>query len=106
MYAVFQMAGFQYRVDEGEVIRVPSMTTNPGGKVEIKDVLLINDGATSKIGTPFVPGALVEVEVVEHAKADKVMSFKYRRRTKYRKTHGHRQPYTAIRINKIVSPKN
>jgi large subunit ribosomal protein L21 len=106
MYAVFQMAGFQYRVDEGAVIRVPSLTSAPGEKVEIKDILLIKDGETAQIGTPFVAGAKVEAEVVEHAKADKVMSFKYRRRTKYRKTHGHRQPYTEIKINKIVSPKN
>ena len=106
MYAVFQMAGFQYRVDEGAVVRVPSISSKPGDKVEISDVLLIKDGDNARIGTPFVSGAKVEAEVLENALADKVMSFKYRRRTKYRKTHGHRQPYTEIKINKIISPNN
>lgn len=106
MYAVFQMAGFQFRADEGTVVRVPSLSSKPGDKVEINDILLIKDGDNARIGTPFVSGAKVEAEVVEHAKADKVMTFKYRRRTKYRRTHGHRQPYTEIKINKIVSPNN
>jgi large subunit ribosomal protein L21 len=106
MYAVFQMAGFQYAVDEGTVVRVPSIDSKPGDKVEINDVLLIKDGDIARIGTPFVAGARLEAEVIANAKADKVMAFKYRRRTKYRRTHGHRQPYTEIKINKIVSPAN
>jgi large subunit ribosomal protein L21 len=104
MHAIFQMAGFQYRAEEGSVVRVPLRPINAGDRLEIAEVLLVKDGDTAHIGTPFVPGAKIEAEVVEHSKGEKALSFKYKRRTKYRRTHGHRQDYTDIKINKIIAP--
>ena len=106
MYAVFQLAGFQYRAEEGAVLRVPKQAGARGERLEIPEVLLVSDGGATKIGTPFVGGAKVEAEVVEHGKGDKTVSFKYKRRTKYRRTLGHRQDYTDIKISRIVSPQS
>ncbi len=104
MHAIFQMAGFQYRAEEGSIVRVPLRPSNAGDRLEIAEVLLLKDGDTAHIGTPFVAGAKIEAEVVQHGKGEKVQSFKYKRRTKYRRTLGHRQDYTDIRIQKIIAP--
>jgi large subunit ribosomal protein L21 len=106
MYAIFQLAGFQYRAEEGSVIRVPRQAGNQGDQLSISDVLLVSANGASVIGTPFVSGAKVEAEVVDHTRGDKLMTFKYKRRTKYRRTYGHRQDYTEIKVNRIVSPQS
>ncbi len=106
MYAIFQLAGFQYRAEEGSVIRVPRQAGNQGDRLSISDVLLVSANGASVIGTPFVSGAKVEAEVVDHTRGDKLMTFKYKRRTKYRRTYGHRQDYTEIKVNRIVSPQS
>lgn len=106
MYAIFQMGGFQYRAEEGAVVRVPLQAAKQGDQLEIGDVLLINTNDAALVGTPFVQGAKIEAEVLGEGKADKVMTFKYKRRTKYRRTIGHRQQYTDIKINRIHSPKS
>ncbi|MBU0983217.1 MAG: 50S ribosomal protein L21 [candidate division Zixibacteria bacterium] len=105
MYAVFQLAGFQFRAEEGSVLRVPKQEAAVGTKVDLTDVLLVKDGETTTIGTPTVDGAKIEAEVVSNGLADKVLVFKFKRRTKYRRTQGHRQPYSEIKIKKIVSPQ-
>jgi large subunit ribosomal protein L21 len=106
MYAIFQLAGFQYRAEEGSVIRVPRQAAKQGERLNISDVLLVNANGSSLIGTPFVSGAQIEAEVVDHTRGDKVETFKYKRRTKYRRTMSHRQDYTEIKVNKIVSPQS
>ena len=73
-----------------------------GGEVEIKDVLMVADGADVKMGTPLLAGASVKATVLSHGRHDKVMIFKMRRRKHYRKTQGHRQNYTEIRIDGIA----
>ena len=103
MYAVFQLSGFQYSVEEGEVVRVPDQNIEAGGKLDIEEVMLIGEGEESKIGTPFLTGAKIEAEVVGSGKADKVVVFKFKRRTKYRRKTGHRQAYTDLKINHIVT---
>jgi large subunit ribosomal protein L21 len=105
MYAIFKISGFQYQAEEGETLRVPLQTARQGEKLEISEVMLIKAEDAALIGTPYVAGATVQAEILGSAKADKVMAFKYKRRTKYRRTHGHRQDYTEIKVNKIVSPK-
>lgn len=106
MYAIFQLAGFQYRAEEGAVIRVPRQAAKQGDRLSISDVLLVSADGASVIGTPFVSGAKVEAEVVDQTRGEKLFTFKYKRRTKYRRTAGHRQEYTEIKVNKIVSPKS
>ncbi len=104
MYAVFEVAGFQYSAQEGDVLRVPHQKADPGTSLAIDRILLVRgDGATA-IGTPTVADARIDAEVVGEGLADKVLIYKYKRRTKYRRTQGHRQRFTEIRINKLHAP--
>ena len=106
MYAVFQISGFQYHAEEGQVIQIPTQAIETGSKLDINEVLLVRRAEDDVlIGQPFVEGAKVEVEIVEHGKDEKVVVFKKKRRTKYRLTQGHRQGYSEIKVNKIVAPK-
>ena len=104
MYAVFQLSGVQYTAEEGTVLKVPLQHVEKGSKIDINDVLLVKDNDETMIGTPFVAGAKIEAEVLGDGQSDKVLIHKYKRRTKYRRTQGHRQRYTEIRINKIIIP--
>lgn len=101
MYAVFRLFGFQYGADEGTILEVPRLDAEKGSTIEIDEVLLIRDGETATVGTPLVPNAKIQAEVLDHGKDDKVLVFKFKRRTKYRRTQGHRRDHTRIQINKI-----
>ena len=104
MYAFIKVGGFQMRAEEGQTLQVPLMDVGRGDKLEISDVLLVNTGKSSLVGTPLVEGAIIEAEVVNHSKHGRIRVYKYKRRTKYRRTQGHRQDFTEIKINKIVTP--
>ena len=104
MYAVFKLSGFEYSGEEGAVLKVPHQEVETGGKIDITEVMLIKDGDNSLIGTPFLEDAKVEAEVLGDGKDDKVMVFKKKRRTKYRRIQGHRQSFSEIRISKITAP--
>lgn len=101
MYAVIKTGGKQYKVSAGGKLKVESLPVEVGGAVEIKDVLMVADGDNVKIGAPFVAGASVKATVLSHGRGDKVIIFKMRRRKHYRKTQGHRQNYTELRIEGI-----
>ena len=103
MYAVFQLSGFQYTVEEGETIKVPLQDVKVGDKIDISDILLVKTSNEAVVGSPFVENAKIEAEVLNHGKDDKVLIYKYKRRTKYRRTQGHRQDFSEIKINKIVA---
>ena len=103
MYAVFQISGFQYSAKEGDLLQIPLQDAKAGDKISISEVLLVKNNDDAKVGTPFVENAKIEAEVVGHGKNDKVLIYKYKRRTKYRRTQGHRQDYSEIKINKIVA---
>jgi large subunit ribosomal protein L21 len=98
MYAVIRSGGKQYRVQEGDVIRVEKLDAKEGETVTLGDVLLLADGAAITVGTPLVKGAAVTAKVTAHGKGEKVRSIKKRRRKHYRKTIGHRQNYTELSI--------
>jgi len=104
MYAIFNLSGFQYRGEEGAVLKVPLQTVTDGNKLEISDIMLVKTADSSVVGTPYVEGAKIKAEILRHGKNDKVRVYKYKRRTKYRLTQGHRQDFTEIRIDKIVVP--
>jgi large subunit ribosomal protein L21 len=104
MNAVFQLSGFQYSAAEGDVLTVPYQKLPVGETFDITEVLLVKDSDSTMIGTPVVEGASVQAEIVDHTKAEKVTVFKKKRRTKYRRTRGHRQMHSEIKINKIVAP--
>jgi large subunit ribosomal protein L21 len=94
-YAIIQSGGKQFRVSEGEVVRLPSISAEVGASVEIES-LLHTDGDTVKIG-----GDQVKATVVEHGRGKKVIVFKKKRRKQYKKIHGHRQDFTAVRIESV-----
>jgi large subunit ribosomal protein L21 len=104
MQAVFQLSGFQYNAEEGDVLRVPKQKTQSGKSFEIEEVLLLKSKDKTTIGTPTVAGAKIKAEVLGEGRHDKVTVYKFKRRTKYRRTLGHRQDYSEIKIKKIVSP--
>ena len=101
MYAIIEAGGLQYQVAEGDVIRVPMHIAQPGETQEFDQVLLVVDGEDAQVGTPTVEGARVEAEVVDQGRDDKVLVFKKKRRTKYRRMRGHRQDFTDLKIGKI-----
>ena len=100
MYAVILTGGKQYKVSEGDIIRVEKLDVNEGDNITFDQVLVLNDGAM-KIGAPTVEGAKVEATVVKHGRAKKVIVYKYKRKSGYHKKNGHRQPFTEVKIEKI-----
>ena len=97
MKAVFETGGKQYYVNENDVIYVEKLPNEVGTEVTFTNVLVLGD----KIGTPYVEGAKVICQVEKHGKQKKIKVFKYRPKKKYRKTQGHRQPYTKLVVKKI-----
>lgn len=102
MYAVIETGGKQYRVSEGDVVRVESLPSSVGDEVSISEVHLVADGKKVRVGTPTLKGASVTGTVVEEGRGRKVIAFKKKRRKGYKRKIGHRQNYTALRIDKIV----
>jgi large subunit ribosomal protein L21 len=103
MYAVIATGGKQYRVHEGAVLRVEKLEAEEGASVEFDRVLLVGDGDQVSVGTPFLEGGKVQATVMAQGKARKVEVLKFRRRKNYRRTKGHRQPFTQVKITGIVA---
>ena len=101
MYAVIRSGGKQYRVTEGQTIRLEKLSGEVGGKVQLGNVLLVEDGGNLKTGDA-VSKATIEATILESDRAKKILVFKKKRKKQYRRTAGHRQDYTAVRIEKIV----
>lgn len=101
MFAVIKTGGKQYTIKEGDTFKVEKLNTEVGNTHKIEEVLFISDGSKQSAGSPFVKGASVELEVLEHGKADRVYIFKKKRRKDYRKRQGHRQMFTKVKVVKI-----
>ncbi len=101
MYAIIASGGKQYRVSQGESVRVEKLEGTVGTKVVFEKVLMIGDGDKSKVGTPVVAGASVEAEITDQNRAKKIVVFKFKQRKKFRKKYGHRQPYTELKVTGI-----
>ena len=98
MFAVIRTGGKQYRVAKDDTIVVEKLAGDPGTMVELSEVLMIGSGKSASIGSPIVDKAAVFAEVVEQSRADKIIVFKKHRRKNYRRTRGHRQQQTVLRI--------
>ena len=101
MYAVVETGGKQYRVQEGDALRVELLDAEVGSTLELDKVLMVANGADVKVGQPYVAGAKVTVKVAEHGKGKKIIVFKYKAKKNYRKKQGHRQPFTKVVVEKI-----
>jgi large subunit ribosomal protein L21 len=102
MYAVVRSGGKQYSVRQGQQLDVESLTGVEGDQLELTDVLLVGNGDQIVLGTPTVPGARIVVEVLGQKRQKKVTIFKYKRKTRYRRTIGHRQPFTRLAVREII----
>ena len=101
MYAVIRTGGKQYKIEQGSTFNVERLAGDVGQTVEISEVLLLNDGKDTKVGTPLVDGASVKLEIVSQIKGPKVRIFKKIRRQGKQLTKGHRQPLTSVKVAEI-----
>ena len=102
MYAIIETGGKQYRVTEGDVIRVEKLDAEPGKSVTIKEVLVVEKDDKTLVGAPYVTGASVKANVKENGKGEKVYIYKYKAKKDSKKKQGHRQPYTELEIKTIT----
>ncbi len=103
MYAIFRSGGRQYEARPGHVVRIEKISGEVGENVTIDQVLLFSDGVQLRIGRPVVEGVKVHATIVEQGRLPKIEMFKHKRRKDYRKRQGHRQAYTAMRVENIDS---
>ena len=104
MYAVVESGGKQYRVQEGEILRVEKIPGDIGSPVTFEKVLIFSDGENVSIGNPVLESVAVCGHIVEQRKTKKIIVFKYKAKTRYRRKNGHRQPFTTLSIDKIMPP--
>ena len=102
MYAVVSSGGKQYKVQKGEILRVEKISGDIGAPVLFDKVLMFSDGENVNIGQPVLENISIKGHIVEQDKAKKIIVFKYKRRKRYRRKQGHRQQYTAIKIDSIA----
>jgi large subunit ribosomal protein L21 len=103
MYAVLKTGGKQYKVAQNDVIMVEKLTAEAGASIEINEILMINNDGISTVGSPLIEGARVAADVLEQKRAKKITVFKKKRRQNYRRTIGHRQQLTVLRITDILA---
>ena len=99
-YAIIRSGGKQFRVEEGGTVRLPSIDKAAGETVELEALVVGGDGGV-RVGSPVVDGAAVRATVVDHGRGDKIIVFKWKRRKQYKRTRGHRQDYTTVKIESI-----
>ena len=102
MYALVEIKGKQYKAAEGSVLKVDRFDIDPGKQVEFDSVLMVSDEKKVKLGQPYVKGVKVKAVVEEHGKDKKILVFKYKRRKNYRRTRGHRQQFSMLRVQEIT----
>lgn len=101
MYAIIETGGKQYRVEEGDVLRIEKLEAADGDMIEVDKVLAVGEGENLKVGTPYVEGAKVQLKIGTQGKGKKIIVFKYKPKKNYRKKQGHRQPYSQVVVEKI-----
>jgi len=102
-YAIIEAGGKQYRAEEGKTLTVDLLTANVGDAVTLDKVLMLVDGESVTVGTPYITGASLDTTVKEHFKGKKILIFKYKPKIDYRRKAGHRQQYTRLLVQSIVT---
>ena len=103
MFAVIKTGGKQYRVADGDQLKVETLVADVGSSFTFDQVLLVGEGDNVKVGTPLVAGGVVTAEIVRHGRGDKIRIIKHRRRKHYHKEQGHRQNFTEVKITAITA---
>jgi large subunit ribosomal protein L21 len=106
MYAVIETGGKQYRVSEGQAIKFEKLDVEPGAKVQFDKILMVADGDSIQVGSPYISGGKVTAEVLSQGRGKKVKIIKFRRRKHYRRQMGHRQYYTEVKITGITAEQS
>ena len=101
MYAIIKTGGKQYKVSEGDLVRVEKLAYEVGDTVDFDQVLLVSNDGELKVGSPLVEGAKVSATVEDQNKDKKIVVYKFKPKKQYRKKQGHRQPYTLVKIDSI-----
>ena len=101
MYAIVDSGGKQYKAQEGEILRVEKLAGEVGDSISFDKILMFSDGENVNIGTPLLEDVAVSGHIVEQGKAKKIIVFKYKRRKRYRRKRGHRQQFTAVKVDSI-----
>ena len=101
MYAIVDSGGKQYKVREGEILRVEKLTGEVGDSISFDRILMFSDGENVNVGTPLLEDVAVSGHIAEQGKAKKIIVFKYKRRKRYRRKRGHRQQFTAVKVDSI-----
>ena len=104
MYAIIEACGKQYKVTEGDVVFFEKLDAEEGKKVTFDNVVMVSEEGKVQIGNPYVKGVKVEGKVISHGKGKKIIVFKMKAKKNYRRTQGHRQPYTKVEITNIKLP--
>jgi len=102
MYAILETGGKQYKVQEGDVLKVELLDAQAGDTVEVEKVLMVNKDGKLQVGNPYVNGAKVTLKVENHGKGKKIVVYKYKPKKNYRRKQGHRQPFTQVVVEKIL----
>ena len=100
-YAIVQTGGKQYRLQPGDTVRVESLPGDEGDLVELEEVRMVSEDGDVTLGTPNIPGAKVTAEILGRGRGKKIIVFKYKAKTRYRRKNGHRQNYTELRVTDI-----
>ena len=103
MYAVFKTGGKQYRASQGDKLKIEKLDAEAGATVEFGDVLMVGEGTSVQVGKPLLAGAKVTGKVVAQDRHDKISVIKFKRRTTYKRMHGHRQAFTLVEITGIAA---
>jgi len=101
MYAIIETGGKQFKVSQGDVIRVEKLGVAAGSSYTFDKVLLAGEGLSVQVGTPYIEGASVDAEVINEGKEKKVVVYKFKSKKGYHKKKGHRQPFTSVKINAL-----
>ena len=101
MYVLVDILGKQYKVEQGSVLKVDHLSQEKGAQVEFPSVLMVSDGASAKIGNPYLSGVTVRAVVEDHGRARKLVFGKYKKKKNYRRRYGHREQYSLIKVEGI-----
>ncbi|HHY76769.1 MAG TPA: 50S ribosomal protein L21 [Firmicutes bacterium] len=101
MYAIVETGGKQYKVSPGDVVRLEKLPGTRGDTLVFDKVLAVSDGGSLRVGNPYLEGTTVKATILRQGKARKILVFKYRSKTNYRRRYGHRQPFTEVRVDAV-----
>ena len=103
MYALINLSGKQIKIEEGKDVKIPFQSTKVGSKIKIENVLFFDDGKKKQVGNPFIKSLAFEAKIIAHGEENKILVYKKKRRKGYEKKRGHKQKFSMIKVDKLVT---